>query len=222
MKETLHNWVTGCSVCSWVACACSKCKQSRKEVVVWFQICAILKHHNSMFVSCNSIHHSHRIPVPSTFHNPCIFASSWFSLGSFLLLREFHKLQGKINLFFSKSFVHQRLIREVFTIWSFCDAWCLNGIFYHIAAGTNLKNETTKSNNMSRTWHKWTETSHFTQSKVTISPTHSNEISRSNETSRCTRWPFRELSTMTYCGHARINWTELLHSHSDPLQSQRI
>ena len=146
---------------------------------------------------------------------------SWFNLGSFLLLLEFYKLQGKINLFFSKSFVHQRLIREVFTIWSFCDAWCLNGIFYHIAAGTNLKNETTKSNNMSRTWHKWTETSHFTQSKVTISPTHSNEISRSNETSRCTRWPFRELSTMTYCGHASTNRTELFHSHSDPLRSQR-
>jgi len=35
-------------------------------------------------------------------------------LGSLLLLREFYKLQGKINLFFSKSFVRQRL-REVFT-----------------------------------------------------------------------------------------------------------
>ena len=169
----------------------------------------------------NSIHHSHRVPVPSAFRNPWIFASSWFNLGSFLLLREFHKLQGKINLFFSKSFVHQRLIREVFTIWSFCDAWCLNGIFYHIAAGTNLTNETNQSNKMSPTWHKWTETSHFTQSKVTISPTLSNEISRSNETSRCTRLPCRELSTVTYCGHTSNNWTELLHLHSDPLRSQR-
>ena len=33
MKETLPNWVIGCSVCSWTACARSRCKKSRKEVV---------------------------------------------------------------------------------------------------------------------------------------------------------------------------------------------
>ena len=60
----------------------------------------------------NSIHNSYRVPVPSAFRNLCI---SWFNLGSFLLLREFYKLQSKINLFFSKSLVRKRL-REVFTI----------------------------------------------------------------------------------------------------------
>ena len=195
-------------MCSWVACACSKL--GSKSAPSWNVTTVCLRH--------NSIHHSHRVSQPLDL---CFLVVSKFNLRSFFLLREFHKLLGKINLFFSKSLVHQRLIREVFIVWSFCDAWCLNGIFYHIAAGTNLKNETTKSNNMSRTWHKWTETSHFTQSKVTISPTHSNEISRSNETRRCTRWLFREFSTMTYCGHASTNWTELLHSHSDPLRSQR-
>ena len=75
-------------------------------------------------------------------------------------------------------------------------------IFYHIAAGTNLKNETTQSNEMSRTWHKKSETSHFTQSKVTISRTQSNEISLLNETSCCTRWP---LSTMTHSRTYQLN-----------------
>ena len=60
----------------------------------------------------NGIHNSHRVPVPRAFRNLWI---SWLNLGTFLLLREFYKLQGKINPFFSKSFVHQRL-REVFTI----------------------------------------------------------------------------------------------------------
>ena len=32
-KETLSNLVVGSSVCSWVACACSKREKSRKEVV---------------------------------------------------------------------------------------------------------------------------------------------------------------------------------------------
>ena len=124
----------------------------------------------------------------------------WFNLESTLLFREFYKLQGKINLFFPKSFVHQRLIHYS---WSFCDAWCLNGIlFYHIAAGTNLKNETNQSNEVSHTWHKRSETSHFTQSKVTISRTQSNEISRLNETSCCTRWP---LSTMTHSRTYQLN-----------------
>ena len=49
---------------------------------------------------------------------------------------------------------------------------------------------------MSRTWHKRREPSHFSQSKVTISRTQSNEISRSNETSRCDRCTRWLLSTM--------------------------
>ena len=67
-----------------------------------------IKPHNS-----NSIHHAHRVSQPLDL---CFLVVSWFNLGSFLLLREFYKLQGKIYLFFSKSFVHQRLIGEVFTI----------------------------------------------------------------------------------------------------------
>ena len=55
-----------------------------------------------------------------------------------------------------------------------------------------LKMKTTQSN----------ETSHFTQSKVTISHNQSNKISPSNETSRCTRWP---LSTMTHCALAHTS-----------------
>ena len=122
----------------------------------------------------------------------------WFNLESTLLFREFYKLQGKINLFFPKSFVHQRLIHYS---WSFCDAWCLNGrLFYHIAAGTNLKNETNQSNEVSHTWHKRSETSHFTHSKVTISHTKS-----------C-KW------------NQLIKWNELLYSlaieHNGPLWSR--
>ena len=40
-KETLPNWIVGCSVCSWVGCACSKRKKSRNVVVVRFQIGAL-------------------------------------------------------------------------------------------------------------------------------------------------------------------------------------
>ena len=72
MKETLPNWVVSCSVCLWVACACSKCEKLRRGWRCQFQICAILKHHNS-------IHHAHCVPVPSAFRYLWIFASSIFS-----------------------------------------------------------------------------------------------------------------------------------------------
>ena len=73
-KETLPNWVLVCSVCSWVAGACEKW---RKQVVVRFQSVPTW----NVTIVClryNSIHHSHRVPVPSAFRNPWIFASSWF------------------------------------------------------------------------------------------------------------------------------------------------
>ena len=56
------------------------------------------------------------------------------------------------------------MLREVFTI---PGAFATPDVqtAYSIAAGTNLKNETTQSN----------ETSNFTQSKVTISHTQSNK-----------------------------------------------
>ena len=77
---------------------------------------------------------------------------------------------------------------------------------------------------MSRTWHKRSQTSHFTQSKVTVFRTQSNEISRSNETSRCdrcTRWLLSKMiwpivvthvpversnfsHTLTHCGQKEI------------------
>ena len=72
---------------------------------------------------------------------------------------------------------------------------------------------------MSRTWHKRSETSHLTQTKVTTSPIQSKEISRSSETSRCdprlylivgsrTYVPVEQSHcshTLTYCGHKANN-----------------
>ena len=118
----------------------------------------------------------------------CFLVVSWFNLGSFLLLRELYKLQGQINLYFlNPSYIKDWSGKYIHCSWVFYDAWCPNGKFYCIAAGTNRKDETTPSNEMSRTWHKRSETSHFTQSEVMISRTQSNEISRWNETSRCDR-----------------------------------
>lgn len=50
----------------------------------------------------------------------------------------------------------------------------------------SLKMKTDQSNEMSRTWYKSSEMSHSTQSKITIPGTQSNDMSRSNETNRCT------------------------------------
>ena len=47
-KETLPNWVAGCSVSSWAVYACCKREKSRKWVVGRFQIYAILKRHNTL------------------------------------------------------------------------------------------------------------------------------------------------------------------------------
>ena len=98
------------------------------EVVDRFQICAILKRHNSIQHAERAMRHFETSQqyvfviivsiIPIAFPFPARFATfciSWFNLGSFLLLREFYKLQSKINLFFAKSLVQKRL-REVFTI----------------------------------------------------------------------------------------------------------
>ena len=108
------------------------------------------------------------------------------------------KFKAKLTSFLNLSYIKDWSGKCIHCPWIFCDTWCPNDIFYRIAAGTNLKNETTQSNEMSRTWHKRSETSHFTQSKVTISRTQSNEISRSNETSRCDRCTRWLLSTMMW------------------------
>ena len=48
MKMRKSNPEKGYWVVSWWACACSKRDKSRKEVLGRFQICAILKRHNSI------------------------------------------------------------------------------------------------------------------------------------------------------------------------------
>ena len=175
-----------------------------------FQICAILKRHNSLFVSIIPFAHGFPFPAFPALRNPWVFASSWFrgliwnlscffvnstnfkarSIFSFLNLSYVKEWSGKYSPFLE-------LLRRLMSK--------RHILSYQVLVAQILKNGTTQSNEMSRTWHKWTETSHFTQSKVTIFRTQSNEFSRSSERSRCTRWPFRELSTMTHCGHASTN-----------------
>ena len=116
---------------------------------------------------------------------------------------------------------------DIHCSWIFCDAWSPNGIFYRIAAGTNLKNETTQSNEMSRTWHKRREPSHFSQSKVTISRTQSNEISRSNEKrrcERCTRWLLSTMIWPTVVTHVPVEWSHCSHTmtHCGHIEIDRV
>ena len=150
---------------------------------------------------------------------PWSFGSSWFrgviwDLFCFFVNSTNFKARS-IFSFLNLSYIKDWSGKYIHCSWIFCDAWCPNGIFYRIAAGTNLKNETTSSNQMSRTWHKRSETSPFTQSKVTISRTQSSEISQSNEKSRCDRCTRWLLSTMIWpivVTHVPVEWSNCSHT----------
>ena len=108
-KEMLPNRVVGCSVCSWATCArnqekrllCVGCKFAASWNITMASSmpsvpCTILKCHNSMSACVTTV-----AIMPITFPFPAHFVTFWSCF---------------LDLFFSKSFIHQRLIREVFTI----------------------------------------------------------------------------------------------------------
>ena len=131
-------------MCSWVTCARFKREKLRKEVVVRFQICAILV--------C-----LRRVSQPWT------FASSWFRgliWDLFCFFVNCTNFLGKSTLFFSElSYIIQRHQGSILTAPGFFatpDVQMAYSIVLLLAQILKMK----LLNEMSRPWHKRSETSH--------------------------------------------------------------